>query len=419
LFSAPSAPLRDILFRLMPAYEFVALDARGRQEKGLLEGDTPRQVRGMLRDRGLTPLALHEVAETPVARQSLFQRGGWSHTELTLFTRQLATLARSGLPLDEALAAVAQQSERKNVKRVTLGVRSGVIEGSTLAQALGQFPSVFPPLFRATIEAGEQSGKLDGVLERLADYVERRQALQQKIMLAAIYPAIMTVVAVGVVALLLTYVVPKVVSVFADLDAKLPLLARGLIALSDFLREYGLGILVALIAGAILFANAMRSDPFKRRVHRVMLELPLVGRLTRGNNTGRFTRTLGILFGSGVPILDAMRIGTQVVSNLPMREAIETATMRVREGASVNRSLAESGLFPPITLHLIASGEASGRLDDLLDRAAEQQEREVETLVAAMMGLLEPALIVTMGGIVFLIALAILLPIFDLNQLVK
>jgi len=404
----------------MPAYEFTALDARGRQEKGLLEGDTPRQVRGMLRDRGLTPLTVHEVAEAQVARRgALFQRGGWSHTELTLFTRQLATLARSGLPLDEALAAVAQQSEEKNVKRVTLGVRSGVMEGRTLAQALGEFPSVFPPLFRATIEAGESSGKLDNVLERLADYVERRQALQQKLMLAAIYPAILTVVAIAVVAMLLTYVVPKVVAVFADLDAQLPLLTRALIALSDFLREYGLGLLVLLAGALIAFGQAMRNDDFKRRVHRQLLRVPLVGRLTRGSNTARFTRTLGILFGSGVPILDAMRIGTQVVSNLPMRDAIETATLRVREGAPVNKSLAESGLFPPITLHLIASGEASGRLDEMLDRAAEQQEREVETLVAAMMGLLEPLLIVTMGVIVFGIVMAILLPIFDLNQLVK
>jgi general secretion pathway protein F len=404
----------------MPAYEFTALDARGRQSKGLLEGDTPRQVRGMLRDRGLTPLSVQEVAEQQTrAGGPLFQRGGWSHADLSLFTRQLATLVRSGLPLDEALGAVAQQAESKNVKRVVLGVRGGVVEGNTLALALGQFPSVFPALFRATIEAGESSGKLDGVLERLADYVERRQALQQKVLVAAIYPAFLIVFSLAVVTALLTYVVPKIVAVFADLDAQLPALTRGLIALSDFLREYGLGLLVALVIGTILFANAMRSDPFKRRVHRLMLVLPLVGRLTRASNTGRFTRTLGILFGSGVPILDAMRIGTQVVANLPMRDAIENATLRVREGATVNRSLAESGLFPPITLHLIASGEASGRLDEMLDRAAEQQEREVETLVGALMAALGPALIVVMGGMVFAIVMAILLPIFDLNQLVK
>ena len=387
--------------------------------QGLLEGDTPRQVRSLLRDRGLTPLSVQEVAEIRTSRRPLFQRGGWSHADLSLFTRQLSTLARSGLPLDEALAAVAQQTENKNVKRVVLGVRSGVVEGNALAVALGQFPTVFPPLFRATVEAGEQSGKLDGVLERLADYVERRQALQQKVMVAAIYPAFLVIFSLVVVTALLTYVVPKIVAVFADLDATLPALTRWLIALSDFLREYGLGLLVAIVAGVIAFANAMRSDPFKRRVHRLMLRLPLVGRLTRANNTGRFTRTLGILFGSGVPILDAMRIGTQVVTNLPMREAIESATLRVREGATVNRSLAESGLFPPIMLHLIASGESSGRLDEMLDRAAEQQEREVETLIGALMAALGPALILVMGGLVFGIVMAILLPIFDLNQLVK
>ncbi len=404
----------------MPAYEFTALDARGRQEKGLLEGDTPRQVRGMLRDRGLTPLTVNEVAEAQAARRgALFQRGGWSHAELTLFTRQLATLARSGLPLDEALAAVGQQAEQKNVKRVTLGVRSGVVEGKTLAQALGEFPSVFPPLFRATIEAGESSGKLDGVLERLADYVERRHVLQQKVLVAAIYPAFLVVFSIGIVTALLTYVVPKIVAVFADLDAELPLLTRGLIALSEFLREYGLGLLVLGAVALIAFGQAMRSDEFKRRVHRMNLRLPLVGPLIRANNTGRFTRTLGILFGSGVPILDAMRIGAQVVSNLPMRDAIEAATLRVREGAAVNKSLGESGLFPPITLHLIASGEASGRLDEMLDRAAEQQEREVETLIGAVMAALGPALVLVMGGVVFLIVMAILLPIFDLNQLVK
>jgi general secretion pathway protein F len=404
----------------MPAYEFTALDPRGRQQKGLLEGDTPRQARGMLRDRGLTPLTVHEVAETRATKGSLFQRGGgWSHAELALFTRQLATLARSGLPLDEALAAVAQQAERKNVKRVTLGVRGGVVEGHTLAQALGEFPSVFPPLFRATIEAGEASGKLDGVLERLADYVERRQALQQKVMVAAIYPIFLFVFSLLIVTGLLTYVVPKIVGVFADLDAQLPVLTRLLIALSDFLREYGLGLLVLIGGGLTAFAYAMRSNEFKRRVHRATLGLPMVGRLARSNNTARFTRTLGILFGSGVPILDAMRIGTQVVDNLPMREAIEAATLRVREGASVNKSLAESGLFPPITLHMIASGESSGRLDEMLDRAAEQQEREVETLVGAVMAALGPAMVLIMGGMVFAIVLAILLPIFDLNQLIK
>ncbi|TJY61134.1 type II secretion system protein GspF [Sinimarinibacterium sp. CAU 1509] len=405
----------------MSAYEYAALDAKGRQVKGLIEGDTPRSARQQLRERGLTPIDINEVSEQRLNRQSVFSRGGGAinNTELSLFTRQLATLVRSGLPLDEALTAVSEQSESKRVKRVALGVRAGVIEGNSLAQSLNQFPKAFPPLFRATVEAGEQSGKLDYILERLAQYVEGRQAMQQKIMLATFYPAILTFVAISVVMLLLTYVVPQVVEVFNSIDAELPALTTGLIAVSDFLRDYGIVLLILAAGGAIVFARMMRGEAFKRKVHRFQLTIPLVGRLTRGANTGRFTRTLGILFGSGVPILDAMRIGTQVVSNLPMREAIEAAAVKVREGGALSRSLAASKLFPPITVHLIASGESSGRLDEMLDHAAENQEREVETLVAALMGVFEPVLILVMGGVVLLIVLAILLPIFDLNQLVK
>ncbi len=404
----------------MAAYEYSALDSKGRETRGLIEGDTPRHARAQLRDRGLMPLDVSEVAEARLHQRSLFRRGGGiSSTELSLFTRQLATLARSGLPLDEALTAVSEQSESKRVKRIALGVRAGVIEGNSLAQSLEQFPNAFPTLFRATIEAGEQSGQLDYILERLADYVERRQVMQQKILLAAFYPAILTFVAVSVVVLLLTYVVPQVVEVFASIDAQLPALTTGLIALSDFLRDYGIYLLALIGIGAVVFQRMMRNDGFRRQVHRQILRLPLVGRLARGANTGRFTRTLGILFGSGVPILDALHIGTQVVTNLPMRDAIEAAAVKVREGAALSRSLAASKLFPPLTVHLIASGESSGQLDEMLDRAAENQEREVETLVAAMMGVFEPVLILVMGGVVLLIVLAILLPIFDLNQLVK
>ncbi|MEQ1438617.1 type II secretion system inner membrane protein GspF [Fontimonas sp. SYSU GA230001] len=404
----------------MAAYEYSALDAKGRQTKGLIEGDTPRHARQMLRERGLTPLEITEVTESRATRTSLFRRGGsLSSTELSLFTRQLATLVRSGLPLDESLTAVSEQSESKRVKRIALGVRAGVVEGNSLAQSLEQFPNAFPTLFRATVEAGEQSGQLDYILERLADYVERRQVMQQKILLAAFYPAILTFVAISVVVLLLTYVVPQVVEVFTSIDAKLPALTTGLIAVSDFLRNYGVYLLIVLALAALAFERLMRQDGFRRGVHRNLLRLPLVGRLVRGANTGRFTRTLGILFGSGVPILEALRIGTQVVGNLPMRDAIEAAAVRVREGAPLSRSLASSKLFPPITVHLIASGESSGKLDEMLDRAAENQEREVETLVAAMMGVFEPLLILVMGGVVLLIVLAILLPIFDLNQLVK
>ncbi|MGH8446428.1 MAG: type II secretion system inner membrane protein GspF [Solimonas sp.] len=405
----------------MAAYEYSALDAQGRQKKGLIEGDTPRHARQLLRDRGLTPLDVVQVSESRASGgNSLFSGGGAINSaELALFTRQLAILVRSGLPLDEALTAVSEQSESKRVKRVALGVRAGVIEGNALAHSLNQFPNAFPPLFRATVEAGEQSGKLDYILERLADYVERRQVLKSRVSLALIYPVILTVVAIGVVVALLTYVVPQVVGVFDSIGAQLPILTRMLIAVSNFLREWGIYLLILMGAGAFVFTRMMRALPFRRRVHGFMLRLPLIGRLTRGANTGRFTRTLGILFGSGVPILDAMRIGTQVVSNLPMREAIDDAAAKVREGATLSRSLAASKLFPPITVHLIASGESSGRLDEMLDRSAENQEREVEMLVQTTVSIFEPVLIVVMGGIVLLIVLAILVPIFDLNQLVK
>jgi general secretion pathway protein F len=407
----------------VPAYEYVALNGRGRQEKGLLEGDTARQIRQILRERGLSPLEVHEVAEKVSAGGGGLSIGGGgaglSTTELTLFTRQLSTLARSGLPLDEALTAVSQQTDSRRVQRIALGVRARVIEGNSLASALNDFPGAFPPLFRATIEAGEQAGKLDYVLERLADYVERRAAMRSKILLATFYPAILVIVAVLVVIALLTYVVPKIVGVFDSIHVELPAITRGLIATSAFLQHYGLYLFGGIVLALFLFARAMRGEAFRRRMHLRQLKLPLIGRLTRGTNAGRFTRTLGILFGSGVPILDAMRIGAQVVSNLPMREAIDKATLRVREGASLNRSLAESKLFPPITLHLIASGESSGKLDEMLDRAAENQEREVETVIAAMMAVFEPLLILAMGGVVLIIVLAILLPIFNLNQLVK
>ena len=407
----------------MSAYEYSALDARGRQVKGLIEGDTQRQVRQLLRERSLTPLDIKEVAEkaSRVSRSSMpVTRGGsLNSTELSLFTRQLATLTRSGLPLDEALAAVSQQSESKRVQRVTLGVRSRVIEGNSLARAMGEFPGAFPTLFRATIEAGESAGKLDSVLERLADYAERSQAIRSKVMLATFYPAILTFVAIGVIGLLMSFVVPKVVGVFDSIGAELPPLTKGLIATSEFLQNFGFGIFIALLLGVFVFRRALKNDGFRRKYHLWVLRLPLIGRLVRGANTGRFMRTLGILFGAGVPILDALRIGSQVVENLPMKEAIDAAAKRVREGASLNKSLAESRLFPPITMHLIGSGEASGKLDDMLDRAAENQERELETLISALMSLFEPILILTMGTVVLLIVLAILLPIFNLNQLVQ
>jgi len=405
----------------MGAFEYTALDARGREKKGVIEGDAPRQVRQQLRDQGLVPVEVQEVAQRETrthGRPSLLRRGV-SATDLALITRQLATLVRAALPLEECLRAVAQQTDRARLKSMLLAVRSRVMEGHTLAAGLSDFKHIFPELYRTTVEAGEQSGHLDRVLERLADYTENRQQLRQKIQLAVFYPAMLTIVAILVVGGLMTYVVPQVVQVFENIGQNLPALTRGLIATSDFMRSYGLTVLGLLVLLGVAISWLLRSLDNRRRFHRLLLHVPLVGRLVRGLETGRFARTFSILTASGVSVLEALRISAQVVTNIPMREAVNEAAARVREGAGIAASLERSGYFPPMTVHLIASGEASGKLEEMLERAAINQEREIETLIAAVMGLFEPLLILVMGGVVLVIVLAILLPIFDLNQLVK
>lgn len=405
----------------MPAFQYAALDERGRTRKGLLEGDTARQVRQLLRERGLNPLEVAEVAgraQTQGGRQP-FWRTRVSATELALITRQLATLVNSGLPVEEALGAVARQADKARLSSLLLAVRARVLEGHTLATALSEFPRIFPELYRATVAAGEQAGHLDVVFERLADYTENRQQMRQKIGLALFYPALLTGVALLIVAGLLTYVVPQVVQVFTSLNQQLPALTRYLIGTSDFLREQGIWLVLLLAAAFISFAYGRRRVGFQRRWHHVLLRLPLVGRLVRGLNSARYTRTLSILIASSVPVLEALRISAQVIANLPMREAIEKAAIRVKEGTSLHVAVQESGLFPPMTVQLIASGEASGHLETMLERAATQQERETETLIAALLGVFEPMLILVMGVVVLLIVLAILLPIFDLNQMVQ
>ncbi|MBT8137067.1 MAG: type II secretion system inner membrane protein GspF [Gammaproteobacteria bacterium] len=404
----------------MGAFEYVAVDAGGREKKGLIEGDTARTVRQTLRDRQLLPLKVTEVAGRERKERSAFTlRRSISPLELALVTRQLATLVRSGMPLEEALQAVSEQSERPRLKSIMLGVRARVIEGHPLEAGLSDFPQAFPEIYRATVAAGEQSGHLDGVLERLADYTESRQLLRQKVQHAMIYPTIVTIVAVLIVAGLLTYVVPQIVGVFANVNQQLPLPTRILIGLSDFLRQWGLWLLVGMVAGYFGFRYLLRREGPKRRWDRFLLRLPLIGRLNRGINTARFTSTLSILAGSGVPVLEALRIAGGVVTNVPMREAVREAAIRVREGAPIGKSLAASRLFPPMTIHLISSGESSGALEEMLERSAKNQEREMDSLIATMLGTLEPIMILVMGVIVLAIVLSILLPIFELNRLVS
>jgi general secretion pathway protein F len=404
----------------MGAFEYVAINKSGKESKGLIEGDTPRHVRQILRERELLPVQVSEVARKESKGQHSFSlRRGLSANELALLTRQLATLAQAGLPLEEALLAVSQQNDNPRAKSILLGVRSRVMEGHSLADGLADFPQAFPELYRATVSAGEQSGHLDRVLERLAEFTESRQILQQQVRNAMIYPIALVVTAIGIISFMLSYVVPKVVYVFENYGQELPLLTRVMISSSDFLRDYWLLLIVGIVATVFGLRRLLRNEGPKRKYHRLLLRIPIVRTLTRGINTARFTQTLSILAGSGVPILDSLRIASQVVVNVPMREAVEEASLRIREGAMISKSLAASKLFPPMTVHLIASGEASGRLQDMLSRAASNQEREVDGLISTLLGIMQPLLVIIMAVIVLLIVLAILLPIFEINNLIR
>lgn len=403
----------------MGAFEYTALDNRGREKSGVLEGDAARQIRQQLREQGLTPLSVEEVKQREArSSKTLFKRK-ISGTDLSLITRQWATLVRSGLPVEESLRTVAQQSEKARLRNMIVGVRSKVMEGHSLATALSDFPHVFNELYRATIEAGEQSGHLDVVLERLADYTETRQQISQKMSQAMIYPVLLTIVAILVVIGLLTYVVPKIVQVFESIGQELPLLTKILIQSSEFLQSNGIFLLIGVLAVVVVFSYLLRIENFRRAYHRILLRVPLVGRMIRGLNSSRFARTLSIVAASGVPILDGLRIASQVISNLPMREAVLSAANKVREGSAISTALDASKYFPPMTIHLIASGEASGNIENMLERAADSQEREMEALIAGMLAIFEPILILVMGGVVLVIVLAILMPIFDMNQLVR
>jgi len=405
----------------MGAFEFVALDERGRQRKGVREADTARQIRQQLRDARWTPLEVREIAQRDGGDKGKRFVGlrGISATDLALLTRQLATLVRSALPVEEALQAVARQTEKSRIKAILLAVRAKVTEGHSLASGLQAFPRVFPELFRATVAAGEQSGHLDAVLERLADYTERRQILRQKMGLALFYPILLTFMAILITGALLAFVVPEVVQVFADIGQQLPPLTRALITISGFLQANGLLMLIFIVGLTLLWFWLLRREAVRLFAHGLLLRMPMIAKLTRGANAARFSRTFSILMGSGVPVLEALRISAQVLANLPMRRAVLQVADRVREGSSIHSALEKTGHFPPMVIHLIASGEASGNLEEMLERAAANQERELETFTAALLGLFEPLLILLMGGLVLLIVVAILLPVFDLNQLVR
>src|SRR5690554_6869267 len=403
----------------MAAFVYRAVDTNGKQQKGVLEADSSRQVRQQLRDKGWIPLSV-EVTTQKAKNEGVFSRSPrLSVPELALITRQLATLIQAGLPIDESLKALSDQTGKQRIKAMILAIRAKVLEGYTLAKALAEYPKAFPHLYRSTVAAGEHAGHLDSVLNRLADYTEARQASDQKIKLAAMYPIILSIVAIGIVIGLLTYVVPDIVDVFVKNGQELPGLTQFMLNLSHFITDWGLLTIILLVVALIVFNMALRNAGFRKKWHAFLIRMPALGRFVKDTNTARFGSTLAILTSSGVPLVDAMRIASQVVLNIPIQEALTQATIKVSEGSSLNKALAETGFFPPIMLHMIASGENSGELDSMLARTATQQETTLENTVEALVKIFEPLMLLMMGGIVATIVAAIMMPILELQKMVQ
>lgn len=412
----------------MAAYAFQALNASGRKTKGVIEADTERQVRAQLREQGLIPVAV-ELAEEGTSPRSgtgsgagpapllkRLQTRGVGAADLALITRQLATLVSAALPIEQALFAVSEQTDKPRLQKLIMAVRSKVVEGYSLAEAMSEYPHVFDKLFTAMVAAGERSGHLDEVLNRLADYTEQRNRLKGQLVQALVYPTILTLVAISVIIFLLVSVVPQIVEQFSGLDQELPPTTTFLLTVSDFLQNYGIFLLGIILIGLVVGGQLLRKPSRRDKFDGWLLKLPLFGRVIKGVNTARFARTLSILAASAVPLLDGLRITGRVLSNRAMQIAVEEACDRVREGSSLRAALAQTKLFPPMMLHMIAAGEKSGELEQLLGRAADNQDRDFETTMNIALKIFEPALIVVMAGVVLLIVLAIIQPILALNQ---
>jgi general secretion pathway protein F len=406
----------------VPAFRYEAVDAIGTARKGVVNADSARAARAELRLQGLVPITVEAIATqldaTGQARQSAFG-DHLSTIELALFTRQLASLLEASLPLEQAFSALLEQAERNYLRDLIASIRSEVMGGASLSDALAQHPRDFADIYRALVSSGEQIGQLARVLSRLADYIERRNALVQKIKLAFTYPAIVTVVAFSIVIFLLTYVVPQIVSVFANTKQKLPFLTTLMLLVSDFVRNYGWLVLIIAIALGIAWRRALQNPAIKMRWHTWLLTAPLYGRFERSLNTARFASTLAITTGSGVPILRALQTSRDTLTNVAMRAQVEEAANSVREGVGLARALSAHKHFPPMLIHMIRAGEVTGELPAMLERAANAQETDLERRAMTLAGLLEPALILAMGVVVLLIVLAVLMPIIEINQLVR
>ena len=405
----------------MPAFRYQAVNAAGIASKGILRADSPRAARSDLRARGLVPFSLEVInSETASGERRIFRFGDkLTNIELALFTRQLAALLGANLPMEQAFDALMEQAERPYMRELIAVIRSELMGGASLSDALAHHPRDFADIYRALVNAGEQTGQLATVLARLADYIENRNALIQKLRLAFTYPAIVTVVAFLIVIFLLTYVVPQIVSVFASTKQQLPLLTTIMLALSDFVRQWGWLVALIVVASWAFWQRSLRDPERQLRWHRWLLQAPLIGRFQRSLNTSRFASTLAITTSAGVPILRALHTSRDTLSNIAMRQQVEEATNAVREGVSLARALGEQQNFPPMLIHMIRAGEATGELPVMLDRAAQMQAQDLERRALTLAGLLEPLLILSMGVVVLLIVLAVLMPIIEINQLVR
>ncbi len=403
----------------MPTYQYEASNAAGRVERGLIDADSERNARQTLRSRGLLPLSLRPTGGGRSKTGQVFKGPRISESDLGWLTRQLASLLAASLPLEAALSATIEQAERQHVAHTLASVRSDIRAGHRLGDALAGHPRDFPPIYRALIDAGEKSGDLSQVMEKLADYIESRGALRNKILTAFIYPIIVTVVSIGIVIFLLSYVVPQVVGAFAQTHQTLPLLTRIMLAASGFVQDWGLVAAVAIIAVFSLWRWHLRNPAARLAWHARILRMPLVGRYALGVNTARYAATLAILVGSGVPLLAALEAAGRTLSNDKLRVAVDEATQRVREGSPLAPALAAQKVFPPLLIHLVGSGERTGELPAMLDRAARTLSTELERRAMTMTALLEPLMILVMGGIVMMIVLAVMMPIIEINQMIR
>lgn len=406
----------------MAAFRFEAFNQQGKTSQGVVEADSLRLARVRLRDMGLTPIKVDPLSEQVDRQKSyilLFKRSRVSNYDQSQVTRQLSTLLNAGLNVEQSLAAIAEQIEKSELKEILLNIRADVMAGNSLSHAMGNYPDVFSEVYCAIVNAGEQSGELPNILDRLASYTESRHQLTQKVIAALVYPILVTLTSILVVGGLLIYVVPQIVTVFEQSKQSLPFLTVAMIFVSDVLRTTWIYLILVIASGLYFFNKSLRNDSLRSKFHLSLLKIPLLGSLILSVNTARFAKTLSILVGSGVSIILALNAASKATAFLPMREAIQEAIKSVKDGGALSSSLKSSKLFPPILIHLIANAEQTGNLDKMLDSAASQQENEVNNKISILTSILEPALIIVMGVMVMAIVLAVMLPIIQINQIIR